>query len=136
MRTQQNIKTVMMNESSNGSVTGAVDTQGFRFCRISCTHSTNAVVNTNTFIEQSDDNSTWVPIPNMVAGVDYTLSTSVNITTKPKVIWDVNLIGKKRYLKASVGTGTGRLALTATLSDPIDGVTNRTDAGSDIYAVG
>ena len=126
----------MMNESTSGAVTGAVDTQGFRFCRISCTHSTNAVVNTNTFIEQSDDNSTWVPIPNMVAGVDYTLSTSVNITTKPKVIWDVNLIGKKRYLKASVGTGTGRLALTATLSDPIDGVTNRTDAGSDIYAVG
>lgn len=136
MRDVQNIKTVVMAENSSGTVEGTVDTQGFRFCRIICAHATNVVVNTNVFVEHSDDNSTYTPIPNIVAGVDYTLSTATNSTTKAKVIWDINLQGKKRYLKAKCGTGSGRTFLVATLLNPVDGLTTGLERGTDIYAQG
>jgi hypothetical protein len=136
MRDVQNIKTFVMSENSGGTVEGTVDTQGFRFCRIICASSATQIVNTNVFVEHSDDNSTYTPIPNIVAGVDYTLSPVSNVTTKAKVIWDINLQGKKRYLKAKVGTGSGRIFLVATLMNPVDGLTTGLERGTDIYAQG
>lgn len=137
MRTNQNMKSVLMNESSASTLTGSVDTQGFRFARVVFTSASTGALTTNTKIEHSDNNSTFEAIPGLVQGTDYTLSAVTNASTKPKIIWNVSLLGKKRYLKATVENATsGRCQLNATLLDPADAIDTADGAGTDTLAIG
>ena len=137
MRNSQNMRSVLLSESSATTLTGSVDTQGFRFARIAFTSASTGAPTTNCKLEQSDDNSTWEAIRGIVLSTDYTLSTATNASTRPKVIWDVNLAGRKRYLKATIEHATsGRCQLNAVLTDPVDGVSSATDAGTDTLAIG
>lgn len=137
MRSFQNTKSVVMNESSASALTGSVDTQGFRFARVIFSSASTGALTTNTKIEQSDNNSTWEAIPGLVQGTDYTLSAVTNASTKPKIIFAVSMLGKKRYLKATIENATsGRCQLNAVLTDPVDGVSSATDAGTDTLAIG
>ena len=137
MRTIQNQKSVISADVSASSATGSVDTQGFRFARVQFSSSSTGALTTNTKIEHSDDNSTWETISGLVQGTDYTLSAATNATTKPKIVWNVSLLGKKRYLKATVEhTTSGRGRIDAILSDPADGIDTAAGSGSDTLAIG
>lgn len=137
MRNAQNMKSVLISEASATTLTGAVDCQGFRFARIQFTSASTGAPATSTKLEHSDDNSTWSSITGLVLGTDYTLSTATNASTRPKVVWDVNLAGKKRYLKATVEHATsGRGSLQAILLDPIDGVSSPSETGAASYVIG
>ena len=137
MRSFQNTKSILMSETSATSLTGSVDTQGFRFARVIFSSASTGALTTNTKIEQSDNNSTWEAIPGLVQGTDYTLSAVTNASTKPKIIFAVSMLGKKRYLKATIENATsGRCQLNAVLTDPVDGVSSATDAGTDTLAIG
>lgn len=138
MRNIQNQKSVIVNDTASGSsLTGSVDTQGFRFARVEFSSSSTGAMTTNTKIEQSDDNSTWESIPSLVRGTDYSLSAATNLTTKPKIVWNVSMLGKKRYLKVSVEHATaGRGRFHATLSVPADGIDTTEGSGTDTLATG
>lgn len=137
MRSLQNTKAVLMNETSGTALTGSVDTQGFRFARVIFSSASTGALTTNTKIEQSDNNSTWEAIPGLVQGTDYTLSTATNVSTKPKIVFAVSMLGKKRYLKATIEHAvSGRCQLNAILSDPADAVGSAADAGTDTIAIG
>ena len=136
MRNSQNMRSVLLSESSATTLTGSVDTQGFRFARIAFTSASTGAPTTNCKLEQSDDNSTWEAIRGIVLSTDYTLSTATNASTRPKVIWDVNLAGRKRYLKATIEHATsGRCQLNALLLDPIDGITTVAETGAANYII-
>jgi len=137
MRSHQTSKTVLAGEGSATTISGTVDTRGFRAARIQMCSASTGAPTTNTKLEQSDDNSTWEAIPGIVRGVDYTLSTATNSTTLAKVVWDVSLLGRKRYLRATVEHATsGRGAITAVLFDPYDAPTATADFGAASYAAG
>lgn len=136
MRHFSNSKAGGMTISTSGIASASIDTQGFRHVRIIAVSDSTGSANTNTFVQHSDDNSTWVNITGLVAGTDYTISTSTSVTTSPKIIWDISLAGKRRYLKASYGTGSGRVAIISNLSDPIDGLDQNASIGAATYARG
>jgi hypothetical protein len=136
MRNSQNIKSVVLSEASASTLTASVDTQGFRFARIAFTSASTGAPTTNCKLEQSDDNSTWEAIRGIVLGTDYTLGTTTNLTTRPKIVWDVNLAGRKRYLKATVEhASASRGQLNAMLLDPIDGITTVAETGAANYVI-
>lgn len=138
MRNLQNQKSVIVADVASAStLTGSVDTQGFRFARVEFSSSSTGIMTTNTKIEQSDDNSTWEAIPGLVRGTDYSLSAVTNSTTKPKIVWNVEMLGKKRYLKVTVEHATaGRGRFHATLSVPADGIDTADASGTDTLAIG
>jgi hypothetical protein len=136
MRHFQNCKSIMMTEDEATTFSGYVDTLGYRRARILFTSGSSARI-TTCALTHSDDASTDVAIPGIVLGTNYTVVAKPNNPELPKMIWDVNLAGKKRYLHASVTiNGTGRSQICAMLFDPIDGATSATDVNAANYAIG
>jgi len=137
MKESQDFKMIVLNQSFGQSFTASVDTQGFRYARIIfCSDSAGRLIS-GTKIEQSDKGVTWEAIPKMVAGVDYVLPTKATSTTQPKIVWDVSMIGKKRFLKATIEQITeGNSIIMAQLLEPIDSVTTAEETGVSTYALG
>jgi hypothetical protein len=88
------------------ALTASIDCRGFNFARIICIATANSglstVLTANT-LEDSDNNSTWTPIAAAAAGTAYTPVTTVIATTEAKLIYEVDLRGRKRYLKPTLG---------------------------------
>jgi hypothetical protein len=73
----------------------------------------------------------------MVAGVDYVLPSKATSTTQPKIVWDVSMLGKKRFLKATIEQiAEGNSIIVAQLLEPIDSVTTADETGVTTYALG
>jgi hypothetical protein len=120
-------------------VTASIDTRGYAFARIKCLGLTNVGLNTtvtNNKIEHSDDNSTWVVIDGASAGTaGYTPSTATVATNLAKVVADIDLIGRKRYLKVTFTPNAGTVcAITADLSLPADDKSTAAAVGAGFYA--
>jgi hypothetical protein len=83
-------------------LTASIDCRGFSFARILCISTGNpglsTVVSNNT-LEDSDNNSTWSAIAAAAAGTAYTPSSATVATTEARLIYEVDLRGRKRYLK-------------------------------------
>lgn len=136
MRHYLNCKSVMISEDEATTFSGFVDTIGYRRARILFTSGSPARILTCA-ITHSDDGSEDTAIKGLVFGVDYTVLAKANAIELPKMVWDVNLVGKKRYLHASVTiNGSGRSQLLAMLFDPIDGVSSASETGAANYAIG
>jgi hypothetical protein len=88
------------------ALTASIDCRGFSFARIICIATANSglstVLTANT-LEDSDNNSTWSPIAAAAAGTAYTPVTTVIATTEAKLIYEVDLRGRKRYLRPTFG---------------------------------
>jgi lipoprotein-anchoring transpeptidase ErfK/SrfK len=83
-------------------LTASIDCRGFSFARILCISTGNpglSTVLTNNTLEDSDNNSTWSPIAAAAAGTAYTPSSVTVATTEARLIYEVDLRGRKRYLK-------------------------------------
>jgi hypothetical protein len=90
---------------------------------------------TNNKVEQSDDNATWVVIDGASAGTGYTPSTANLATNLAKFVADIDLIGKKRYLKVTFSPSAGTVcAITAELSLPSDDKSTAAAVGAGFYA--
>jgi hypothetical protein len=137
MKESQDFKMVVLDQSFGQSFTASVDTQGFRYARIIfCSDSAGRLVS-GTKIEQSDKGVTWEAIPKMITGVDYVLPSKGTSTTQPKIVWDVSMLGKKRFLKATIEQITeGNSIIMAQLLEPIDSVTTADETGVTTYALG
>lgn len=137
MKESQDFKMIVLDQSFGQSYTASLDTQGFRYARIIfCSDSGGRLVS-GTKIEQSDKGVIWEPIQKMVAGVDYVLPSKAASTTQPKIVWDVSMIGKKRYLKVSIEQiAEGNSIIMAQLLEPIDSITTADETGATTYALG
>jgi len=112
------------------TLTAEFDTQGFNYAKIYVVTSVNTApaTNNNSVVESDTSGGSTNAITGLVQGTDYTLSTSTNNTSVPKIVWGIPLGGRKRYLKAtwtSSSATTHNAALICELSDAGDTILTR-----------
>lgn len=130
MNSLQNIKIVTAVENAATTVlTASADTKGFGYALVMYNATVAGTVATNCRVEHSDDNSTWEAMTGLVAGTDYTIGTGSVASTQPKFVLGFPLKGRKRYLKFTGGTASGRQTVNIMLSEGSDAVSSATEAG-------
>jgi hypothetical protein len=140
---KQNSKTVLMNASGStsgagSSLTASVDTKGFGYARILClVNGTSALHTTvtNNALEEGDDTSTFSAVTAAAPGTGWTVSTATSVTTLAKLAYNVDLRGRKRYLKVTLGLATSAataIVITADLSNPGDGCGTASEQGAAV----
>ncbi len=122
-------KFIVANGAGVSTLTASIDARGFSYAQIVASATiTNGLHTTaaNTILEESDDNSTFTTVTTGLSQVTTSAATSV-----AKVAWNVDLRGRKRYLKPTVGlAATAGINLTAVLSDAADQPSTATEAGT------
>lgn len=115
------------------TIAGTIDTLGFRYASIAVlgsgdTHSASTTL-TNHAVEQSDaSGSGFAAISGFTAGTDWTPTTTAIGTTTAKIVYNVDLRGKKRYLKVTFGANSGSyLSVVGVLTNPENGVATATE---------
>lgn len=135
---RQNTKTVIGNNSGSTAgvttLTAEFDTRGFSFAKVIVLANTTAtaVTGTNNKIEDGDTTSTYATFAGQISGTDWTVATATNSTALAKVIYNVDLRGRKRYLKVTAGLAATAtcVAIVGELSNPSDGVSDAASAGA------
>ena len=140
---RQNTKTIFGGATTATTLSAEYDTVGFSFAKIvhlgSGTALANAASGGIVIVESDTSGGTTNTITGYVQGTDFTASTAVSghSTSLAKAIVNLDLRGRKRYIKATFVTGT-TTALNSTfceLSSPSDGVDSVT-AGGAVNGVG
>ena len=132
-----NSKTVVLavntNTSGVSTLTATVDTRGFSFAKIVGLSSSTGTLSTgtNNQIEESDNNTaSFATFSGFVQGTDWTGSTATNSTQNAKVLWNIPLQGRKRYLKVTFTHATAGVGevLVAELERPANGISTAAEA--------
>lgn len=132
-----NSKTVVLathgSTAGQTTLTATVDTKGFSFAKIACLSSSTgtAATGTNNKIEESDaSGGTYATFAGYVQGTDWTGSTLTNSTSNPKVLYNVPLQGRKRFLKVTFGHATTAVSqmIVAELERPANGISTAAEA--------
>ena len=102
--------------SAVSTLTTSINCQGFNYAQIlasaTITNGLHATAS-NTILEESDDNSTFTTVTTGLSQV--TTSAAVDVA---KVVWNVDLRGRKKYLKPTVGlAATAGMNIVAILSN-------------------
>lgn len=114
------LQLVAASTASSATQTASIDLRGFGNCCLSLYVNTTHVP-LALKVEESDDNSTWAAA-NMTGGTHFTLA-GVTATNEANTVFDVNCVGRKRYLKLTVTPGTTNLVCAyATLGRSANGV--------------
>lgn len=140
---RQNTKTIFGGMTTNvSSVSAEFDTVGFSFAKIvhigNGTALANAASGGIVIVESDTSGGTTNTITGYVQGTDFTPSTVTTVVTSlAKAIVNIDLRGRKRYLKATFvsSTTTAVHATYCELSNPSDGVDSVT-AGGAVNGVG
>lgn len=94
--------------TSSATHAHTIDTLGFSYASIDVAFEPVAAAGTNSAVanvltlEHGDTTSSYAAVTGFVAGTDYTIPTPANTSASAVVRLNVNLEGKKRYLKVSV----------------------------------
>ena len=116
------------------TLTASIDTRGFSYARIYCIGNTNTGLSTtlaDNILQESDDNSAFTTITAAGAGTAYTPTTTTVATTLAKLVYEVDLRGRKRYLKPTFRTNaTTEPIIMVELSEPADGCTTAAEIGT------
>lgn len=135
---RQNTKTIVgaLNTNTSGvsTLTAEFDTLGFSFAKIIFLSSSTGALSTgtNNKVEEGDTTSSYATFAGVVQGTDWTGSTATNATSLAKMIYNVDLRGRKRYLKTTATHATAGVGsvILAELSNPYDGISDAASAGS------
>jgi hypothetical protein len=135
---RQNTKTIVgaINVNTNGvsTLSAEFDTLGFNYAKIICLSSSTGTVSsgTNNKVEEGDTTSSYATFAGVIQGTDWSGSTTSNATSLAKLIFNVDLRGRKRYLKTTFTHATAGVGevIIAELSNPGDGVTDAAGAGA------
>ena len=115
------------------TLTASFDTLGFSFAKILVLSTSTGALSTGTVnkIEEGDTTSSFATFAGVVSGTDWTPSTSTNATTLAKMQYNIDLRGRKRYLKVTMEHATtGLPSIVADLSLPSDGISDSAAAGA------
>lgn len=135
---RQNTKTIVgainTNTSGVSTISAEFDTLGFNFAKIICLSSSTGTVSsgTNNKVEEGDTTSSYATFAGVIQGTDWSGSSTSNATSLAKVIFNVDLRGRKRYLKTTFTHGTAGVGsvILAELSNPGDGISDTAAAGA------
>jgi hypothetical protein len=85
----------------------SVDRRDFDYATLEVTLGATDVGLTAFKLQESDDNSTWTD----VVGGDFSISGTLPASTNSNTLWawDINLTGRKRYLRPVITVGAGTL---------------------------
>lgn len=134
---KHNAKVVLMSATTSTAQTsgattiaGVVDTLGFRYASVAVFHGLAATGPSSTIgdhiFAQSDTNvsTTFAAVSGFAAGTDWTPTTTTAAVGMARVTYNIDLRGKKRYLKVTYGANAaaGDLQLVATLTNAENGV--------------
>lgn len=130
--------------SGEAIVSGPLDTNGYRFARISVactTAATNKAPSVLKLAESDDTTTTVTDISGFVGGTDFTIPTPEGTqsdgTGKPYIVFDVNLKGRKRYLRFYVTpTTTQTYVAEAQLYKATEVPSNNTEGNVRGYVAG
>jgi hypothetical protein len=138
---RQNSKFVIgaISATNASQLTATIDTRGFAFARLYCIGNAStgvSTVATNNVVRENDDNSTnWTSIAATQAGTGFTPVTTTQNTALARIIYDVDLRGRKRYLNVLFTPhATTESFIMAELSLPADGCTTASEIGAAFVA--
>lgn len=141
MNKSQNIKFVAMRacvsiNSRSNNTSESLDTSGYNEALIVFSHGTSGGSDAlaGFYLEESDDNATFTTIDEATVGnaacvgIDGTAITTADLTPDDSVVFHVDLIKRKRYIRAYIdnSNNASRCAVWALLGTPsnIGDVTN------------
>lgn len=145
MRHNFKILSVAGAATAGGTLTAEFDTKGFSYASIAFvdgTAPTTVPIGTttaNNVVQHSDSSgSGHANITGYVSGTDFTATTTTISTSLAKIVYNIDLRGKKRYLKVTAGPHgamtTG--AIVCTLTNPADGCVTAAEVNSAIVVNG
>jgi hypothetical protein len=104
--TKQVIGVLPTAKVNNAAVTiASVDRKGFDYLQVLLELGTTDIGLTTCKLQEADDNSTFTDVPNSDYSISGTLPASGNGNTLWR--WDVDLKGRKRYIRAAITVGSG-----------------------------
>ena len=146
MNSLENTKTVAsLSDDITTSATHSmeIDTLGFRVASIDVAFEKVAAAGTNSAValvlklQHGDSTSSYSDLSGYVGGTSFTIPTPANTSSDVVVRFDVDLRGKKRYLKVvATGNATGSVYSVARLGKPEDGPDTATEKGASVAVVG
>ena len=146
MNRLENTKTVAsLSDDITTSATHSmeIDTLGFKVASIDVAFEKVAAAGTNSAValvlklQHGDSTSSYSDLTGYVGGTSFTIPTPANTTADTVVRFDVDLRGKKRYLKVvATGNATGSVYSVARLGKPEDGPDTATEKGASVAIVG
>jgi hypothetical protein len=121
------------NSAAVSTLTASFDTLGFSFAKILVLSVSTGTLSTGTVnkIEEGDTTSAYATFAGVVSGTDWTPSTNTNSTAVAKMQYNIDLRGRKRYLKVTMEHATTAAgSIIADLSIPSDGISDSASAGA------
>ena len=88
-------------------------------------------------MQHGDTTSAYADVSGFVGGTSFTFPTPANTSADTVVRFDVDLRGKKRYLKVvATGNATGSVYSVARLGKPEDGPDTASEKGASVAVAG
>ena len=120
-----------------------IDTLGFKYASIDVAFEKVVAAGTNSAVclvcklQHGDSTSSYADVSGFVGGTSFTFPTPANTTADTVVRFDVDLRGKKRYLKVvATGNATGSVYSMARLGKPEDGPDTASEKGASVAVAG
>ena len=117
----------------------SVDTVGWDHCSFTVVRSSNSstVFASVLKVEQSDDNSTFIPVAGLTGGTDFTIAAVSNTNVESVYKIDVDTKAKKRYVRLTATPAVSvNVAASARLSKGEQAPVTASDAGCIGWVVG
>lgn len=129
--------------ASNATHAHTIDTRGFSYAAVDVAFEPVAAAGTNSAVanvltlQHGDTTGSFSAITGFVAGTDYTLPTPGNTNDTTVVRLNIDLEGKKRYLKVNVTPkADSAVATVARLSVAEKTPTDATSGGVNVFVSG
>jgi hypothetical protein len=129
--------------TSSATHSHEIDTLGFKYASIDVAFEKVAAAGTNSAVclvcklQHGDSTSSYADVSGFVGGTSFTFPTPANTTADTVVRFDVDLRGKKRYLKVvATGNATGSVYSMARLGKPEDGPDTASEKGASVAVAG
>jgi hypothetical protein len=120
-----------------------IDTLGYKYASIDVCFEKVAAAGTNSAValvcklQHGDTTSSYADLTGYVGGTSFTIPTPANTTADTVVRLDVDLRGRKRYLKVlATGNATGSVYSVARLGKPEDGPDTAAEKGANAAVAG
>ena len=129
--------------TSSATHSHEIDTLGFKHASIDVAFEKVAAAGTNSAValvcklQHGDSTSSYSDVSGLVGGTSFTIPTPANTSSDTVVRFDVDLRGKKRYLKVvATGQATGSVYSVARLGKPEDGPDTASEKGASVAVAG
>jgi hypothetical protein len=90
--------------AASSSITAEFDTLGFSFARIICFSGTTATLAGSNIVVESETSGGTTNAISGLSTSDWSASTSSHVTSIPKMVYGIDLRGRKRFLKVTFQT--------------------------------